>query len=135
MSDMAGETGESTTLLIVEDEFLVRFSTAEFFRARGFAVIDVSSAEEAIAVLINDSAISFVFSDIGMPGGMTGMELAQWVKRHRPAIAVIITSGDPASARSALSDPGLPFIAKPYFLPDVERRIRAFLQQEKRGEG
>lgn len=78
--------------LLVDDEELVRLSTADMLSDLGFAVIEVSSAEEAVQLLDRDRAIDVVVTDHLMPG-MSGTELARHVQRVRPDLPVLLVSG------------------------------------------
>jgi DNA-binding response OmpR family regulator len=81
-------------------------------------------------VLKTNERVDIVFSDVQMPGSLDGFELAQWLRRERPGVKVILTSGVPraASAAGELCEDG-PLITKPYTPQQVERRIRALLAQ------
>lgn len=116
------------TILIVEDDVLVRSLAAIYLRDCGFDVIEANSADEAIRVLQADVQVDLVFSDIQMPGSMDGFGLAQWVRRERPWLKVILTSGAVSTAKEAgdLREHG-PVIAKPYDHAELERHIRGLL--------
>ena len=84
--------GDGELILVVEDGDLVRNVTLERLEALGYAVIEARSGPEAIKRLKSDEPIALVFSDIVMPGGMTGHDLARWVSP--PALVkVLLTSG------------------------------------------
>ena len=113
------------TILVVEDDVLVRNLAAAYLRDGGFAVIEANSADEAIRVLQAEVPVDIVFSDIQMPGSMDGVGLAQWVRRERPWLKVILTAG---AARTAKEAGDLcPILAKPYDHGELERRIRSLL--------
>jgi DNA-binding response OmpR family regulator len=115
-------------VLIVEDDVLVRSIAAAYLRECAFEVIEANSADEAMRVLQAEISIDIVFSDIQMPGTMDGFGLAQWVRRERPWLKVILTSGAARTARGArgLGYSG-PILAKPYDHAELERHIRALL--------
>ena len=110
------------TILVVEDDVLVRSLVASYLRDCGFDVIEANGADEAIRVLQAEVPVELVFSDIQMPGSMDGFGLAQWVRRERPWLKVILTSG----AARAAQDMG-PILAKPYDHAELERHIRSLL--------
>ena len=93
-----------------------------------YDVIEASSADEAIRVLQADVKVDIVFSDVNMPGSMDGFGLAQWVRRERPWLRVILTSGAARTAKEAgdLCEHG-PILAKPYDHAELERHIRSLL--------
>lgn len=130
----AGNTSEELApapppvILVVEDEVLVRSVVAAYLRECGFDVIEAGGAEEAIRVLQAEIRVDIVFSDVNMPGSMDGFGLAQWVRRERPWLKVILTSGAARTAQAAgdLCESG-PILAKPYDHAELEQHIRALL--------
>ncbi|MGZ5904834.1 MAG: response regulator, partial [Reyranella sp.] len=68
------------TVLVVEDEILVRTVIAAYLRDCGFDVVEAGSADEAVRVLEAGVRIDIVFSDINMPGSLDGFGLAQWLR-------------------------------------------------------
>ncbi len=90
------------TVLVVEDELLVRLAIADHLRDHGFHVIEAPCADDAIDYLgKTDEIIDVLFSDIQMPGDADGLALVHWIRANRPNIAIIITSGDAAKIAAA----------------------------------
>src|SRR6201986_3701299 len=81
------------TILIVEDETLLRMEALDFMADSGFAVYEAGDADEAIAQLERHDDISSLFTDIDMPGSMDGLRLAHYVRGRWPPIKLFITSG------------------------------------------
>jgi CheY-like chemotaxis protein len=105
-------------VLVVEDEVLVRFALADYLRECGLKVYEARCAEEAIQLLsFYKGEIDVVFSDLKLPGGMDGFELAAWLKRHRPELPFVLTSGEARMAQAAALNTA--FIRKPYDLKVV----------------
>lgn len=118
------------TLLLVEDEILIRMTVADYLRDCGYHVIEASNAHEALSVLRSDVAIDIVFTDVHMPGTMDGFALARWVHEHRPGIRVLLTSGvarTSAAAHDMCADAAL--VAKPYDHDSLLARIRSLLDR------
>ncbi|MBL0405560.1 response regulator [Microvirga aerilata] len=114
------------TVLVVEDEVLIRLVIADYLRECGYRVHEAVSAEEAMAILqAPDVSVDVVFSDVEMQGEMDGFGLARWVRSNMPGIQVILTSGAERSADIAatLCEAG-PLLKKPYPSQDVVDRIR-----------
>jgi CheY-like chemotaxis protein len=114
------------TILVVEDEVLVRLVIAEYLRECGYRVHEAVSAEEAILILqAPEVSIDIVFSDVEMQGVMDGFGLARWVRANMPDTQVILTSGAERSADIAgtLCEAG-PLMKKPYHTQEVVDRIR-----------
>lgn len=121
---------ESTafTILVVEDELMVRLPIAEYLRDCGYHVLEAGNAAEAIAAVAAAGAVNIVFSDVRMPGNMNGLDLARWFRAHHPKVPVLLTSGyvpNPSSQPACLS--GSDLIEKPYSQAQVAGRIEALL--------
>jgi two-component system, response regulator PdtaR len=101
------------TVLIVEDSALIRLCMVEMFSDADFRVFEASNAEEAIDILRAEACcIDVLFTNVKMPGRRNGMELAHFVSRHWPRIALLVTSGTvPAAAELPLRSR---FLQKPY---------------------
>jgi CheY-like chemotaxis protein len=97
----AYEAARQSVVLLVEDEILLRRTTAEYLRLSGFPVIEAPNAEEAIAVFASGKRVDVVFSDVYLSTAMDGLRLARWLHRHHPDIPVMLTSGYGDSARRA----------------------------------
>ena len=116
------------TVLVVEDEVLIRMAVSDYLRECGFHVVEAGCADEAMEILKSDTTVDIVFSDVNMPGKMDGFGLVQWIRRERPQVKVILTSGVTRKAKEAgsLCEDG-PVLAKPYHHGDLERQIRQLL--------
>ncbi len=101
---------------------------ADYLRECGYQVIEAASAGEALQIFSTDTAIDLLFTDVQMPGEMDGFGLARWVRKHRPGVRVVITSGYAKAAEEArdLCDEG-PIVGKPYDLVLLLDRIRRTL--------
>jgi CheY-like chemotaxis protein len=112
------QTSPKQTILVVEDEFMIRADTADVLAEEGLGVIEASDAEEALDVLATRRDVTVLFTDVNLPG-MDGLQLARLVRRRWPDIRVIVTSG-----RIGQSEvPGL-FIGKPYRPEAVAATVR-----------
>jgi CheY-like chemotaxis protein len=121
--------GRAPAILIVDDDELVRMVLSDHLQDTGYVVQTASSGDEAKSVLeAGEIQYALVVTDIVMPGSMDGFQLADWVRRRRPSLPIILTSGYSKKARSAEElCPGVPFISKPYRLTDMARTIRSLL--------
>jgi CheY-like chemotaxis protein len=101
------------TVIVVEDETLVRLDIVMSLENEGFIVLEASNADEAIDLLDTHPEIRLMFTDIDMPGSMDGLKLAQAVRNRWPPVKIIVASG-----HRQLSDELLPvegrFFSKPY---------------------
>jgi CheY-like chemotaxis protein len=115
---------DTVTVLVVEDEVLVRLDTADMLREAGYLVLEAANADEAKSLLKTFPEIALVFSDIQMPGSMDGEEFASFVRANHPDVHIMLTSG--AVGRTE-ADPAIPFFPKPYQPTDVVKRIGEIL--------
>ena len=107
------------SVLVVEDNPLSRATAVSMFEALGFAVFDAYSGQHALALLEARPEIGVLFVDVRMPG-MSGPELAEIVRRRRPDIRIVLTSG--YVGEEAVPD-GLPFVPKPWRLEQVAKLV------------
>jgi len=117
------------TILVVEDDPMVRNYVIAQLRGFGYATIAAENAAEALAVVHHGANFDLLFTDIIMPGGSDGSELAKEVRRLRPSVKVLFTSGytDNAMVRQGRLDPGVPLLQKPYRRVDLSRMVRTAL--------
>ena len=128
----ASDQASAHTVLIAEDEVLVRLVLADFLRGCGYRVLEAANAIEAIQILSEDFQIDVLFTDVQMPGEMNGFGLAKWARQHRPGIRIIITSGHEQAAHRA-SDlcEEEPYVRKPYDPANVAAQIRRLLERQR----
>jgi DNA-binding NtrC family response regulator len=124
------------TILVVEDDVLIRMPIAQYLRDCGYRVIEAVSADEAMTVLMHkETQVDMVFSDIEMPGSTDGFGLSKWIRDNRPGIDVILTGTVPRALKAAkeLCDDGP--LPKPYEPKAVHDYIRRLLtaRTAKRG--
>jgi CheY-like chemotaxis protein len=99
------------SVLVVEDEALVRMDIADQLMADGYEVFEAANADEAVAILEAESSITILFTDIDMPGSMDGLKLA--AVHGRWPVKIVVTSGHRLVEVTDIPD-GSVFYAKPY---------------------
>ncbi len=118
-----------TTVIVVEDEALVRLDIVLSLENEGFVVLEASNADEAIDILNAHPEVRLMFTDIDMPGSMDGLKLAAAVRDRWPPVKIIVASG-----HRVLSDELLPvqgrFFSKPYDHAQVVTTMREMLAVE-----
>ena len=119
------------TILLVEDEPLVRIGLAEFLRESGYRVLEANDAAEALAVLGSGPTIELVISDVRLPGETDGFALGRQIRAEWPEIKFIATSGAIRSARD--DEIGAPVLLKPYSRRDLLDRVQTALHGRSRG--
>ncbi len=117
-----------TIVLLVEDEPLVRMCAADILEDESFDVIEAATAPAALSILEKRDDVTALFTDIDMPGGMNGLELASIVHARWPHIALVVTSGRYRVGADHLPGDGI-FIGKPYAAAAPVRIIRELIRQ------
>ena len=121
----SGAAAGGERILVVEDDPDVREMTLEMLSELGYRVSVARSGAEALAILRQKGEIDLLFTDIVMPGGISGTDLARTASRLRPDLKILLTSGYEPGARAARKD--FAFIAKPYRAPALGRKLREIL--------
>jgi len=118
-------------VLVVEDEDLIRQLAEQILRDRGYRVISAASATEALELVTSlDGEIDLLVTDIVMPG-LSGLDLAQRLRRRIPDLRVLFMSGysDSPLLRAGLAREGAAFLQKPFSADALERRVRDLLDR------
>jgi two-component system, response regulator PdtaR len=111
------------TVLVVEDEAIIRDMVSEFLEDAGYTVVVATNADHAISILEVRLDIHLVFTDIDMPGSMNGLKLAAAVRDRWPPIHIIITTG---KGRPREMPANALFISKPYLGQNVVTAMKTF---------
>jgi signal transduction histidine kinase/ActR/RegA family two-component response regulator len=114
-------------VLLVEDDNEVAALTTDMLVQLGYEVTCVGSAGAALDTLDAAGAIDAVLSDIMMPGGMSGVHLAQALRERRPGLPVVLTTGYPGEEARRAKESGIPLLPKPYLLDDLAAVLSALL--------
>jgi CheY-like chemotaxis protein len=116
------------TILVVEDEPLLRDLLREVLLDAGYNVISVPNGDAALPILNSDRQIDLLFTDIVMPGRINGVELGRMAKTLRPALSIVYTTAyaDPELFRREGIEPSA-VLHKPYLPGQIEQEIQAVL--------
>ena len=125
----AAGAASGETILVVEDDQRVRRVSVRRLKELGYGVIEVESAAAALEALGKGDPVDLVFTDVVMPGGMTGVELAQEIRRRHPELKVLFTSGyaDPAMIEGGMLATDAGWLGKPYSRADLASKLRELL--------
>lgn len=116
------------TVLVVEDEIILRIAVTAHLRDCGFKVVEAGNGAEAQTLILAGLQPDLVFTDVSMPG-MDGLALAQWLAEHGVEAPIVITSGAQSSldaAKSACANVSV-FVPKPYEHNKLVEHFRVLL--------
>jgi PAS domain S-box-containing protein len=126
--------GHGERILLVEDDDLVRAHAMHLLANLGYGVVAATNGPEALELLREGVACDLLFTDVIMPGGMTGPKLAEAAHELRPGLPVLYTSGytENAIVHHGRVDPGVNLLHKPYRKPELAAKLRAVLDDQSR---
>ena len=121
--------GRQETILVVEDDALVRGYVIAQLGSLGYRTLVASDSAAALALVDQGAEFDLLFTDVIMPGGMNGRQLAEAVLKRRPGMNVLYTSGytDDAIVHEGHLDPGVTLLRKPYRKSELAQKIREML--------
>jgi PAS domain S-box-containing protein len=141
IADMAPAAGDSSSagakqaderkscVLVVEDNDDVRELAEQVLEMEGYAVQSAGSGEQALALLREGGRVDLLFTDVIMPGGMSGIDLAEQARTLRPGLPVLVTTGYMDELPERGRSEGLEILAKPYRQESLLERVRAALER------
>ena len=135
-SPLRSAKGSGPRILIVEDEAELRKLAVRFLSDKGYAVLAAKDGKSALALFEEASDIKLLFTDIMLPGKMSGIDLAKRVRARAPSLKVLYTSGNAADAITEKGElrKSYNFIQKPYLRKDLAVRVQKLLDEDGKKE-
>ncbi|WP_165362544.1 response regulator [Pseudomonas songnenensis] len=116
------------SVLLVDDDEEVAALVGEMLEHLGYCVTHAGSASDALSALANGCKVDIVFSDVMMPGGMNGVELAREIRTRALGVPVLLTSGYAEAAQQSAAAEGVHVLAKPYRLEELATSLRTAIE-------
>lgn len=128
---MAASAGGEEKILLVEDDDLVRHYVQNQLEQLGYRVTVASNGPAALEIIQQQAEIDLLFTDVVMPGGMSGRELGDAARRRRPDLKILYTSGysEQAIVHHGRLDPGIKLLSKPYRRAELAKKVRDVLDE------
>jgi PAS domain S-box-containing protein len=125
--------GGTETILVAEDDEVVRTTVVEMLTQLGYRVLKAADAASALAVVESGVPIDVLFTDVVMPGTLRSPELARMARERLPNLAVLFTSGytENSIVHGGRLDPGVELLGKPYTRESLARRIRQVIVTQR----
>ncbi|WP_269516002.1 PAS domain S-box protein [Brevundimonas subvibrioides] len=124
------EGGSGETVLIIDDEETVRMLVAEVLGEAGYNVIEAPDGPSGLDILRSDRRIDLLVSDVGLPGGMNGRQVADAARVTRPDLKVLFITGyaENAAVGNGLLAPGMEVLTKPFVMGDLAARVHDMIE-------
>jgi PAS domain S-box-containing protein len=123
--------GESETVLVIDDEPVLRAFVVEMLEACGYRALEAPDARSGLEIVRSEARIDLLIVDVGLPGGMNGVRMAEAARAARPGLGILFTTG---FAKTALLDegpllPGMAVMTKPFAMNALASKVRALIDQ------
>jgi signal transduction histidine kinase len=120
------ERGSGQIVLVVDDEPTVRMLVADVLEAAGYVGIEATDGSSALKILQTRSDISLLVTDVGLPGGLNGRQLADAARALHPTLKILFITGyaENAVVGGGRLEPGMELLTKPFAMDELSRRIR-----------
>ncbi len=120
------EPGDGETVLVIDDEPTVRMLIAEVLEENGYAAIEAGDGAAGLRILESDTRIDLLITDVGLPGGLNGRQVADAARRLRPTLKVLFITGyaENAAIGNGHLEPGMEIVTKPFVIAALGAKIR-----------
>jgi PAS domain S-box-containing protein len=119
------DVGDGETVLVIDDEETVRMLVVEVLEDAGYKAIEAEDGPSGLKILQSDARIDLLITDVGLPGGLNGRQVADAARRSRPELKVLFITGyaENAAVGNGHLDPGMEVLTKPFALAELASRI------------
>ena len=125
------DQGDGETVLVIDDEPTVRMLIVEVLEEHGYAAIEAGDGPSGLRILESDMRIDLLITDVGLPGGLNGRQVADAARRSRPNLKVLFITGyaENAAVGNGHLDPGMEVITKPFVMANLGAKIRELIDR------
>ncbi|MFC7553760.1 response regulator [Pseudoroseomonas wenyumeiae] len=119
-------------MLVVDDEPVIRMLVVEVLQDLGYAALEAADGPSALELLQEEGRLDLLVTDVGLPGGLNGRQLADAARAGRPGLKVLFITGfaETAALGNGRLEPGMQVMTKPFALDALATRIRAIIEGE-----
>jgi len=124
------DSGRGETVLVIDDEPTVRMLMVDVLEEAGYIAIEAGDGPTGLKVLQSSVRIDLLITDVGLPGGMNGRQVAEAARVNRPGLKVLFVTGfaENAAVGNGLLDPGMEVIAKPFAVTALGNKVRQMIE-------
>jgi PAS domain S-box-containing protein len=134
-ADNAATEGRGETVLVVDDEPTIRMLIRDVLVEHGYSPLEAADGPAALKILNSNIRIELLITDVGLPGGINGRQVADAARVSRPGLKVLFITGfaENAVVGNGHLEPGMEVLTKPFVVASLGARIRALIDQPRRG--
>jgi CheY-like chemotaxis protein len=124
------DPGQGEAVLVIDDEPTVRMLIVEVLEEAGYRAIEAVDGPTAMQVLQSDARIDLLVTDVGLPNGMNGRQVADAARVTRPGLKVLFVTGfaENAALANGLLDPGMQMMTKPFVVAALGNKVREMIE-------
>lgn len=125
-------SGHGETVLVIDDEASVRALVAEVLREQGYATVEAGDGPSGLRILDSERRIDLLVTDVGLPGGLNGRQVADAARVRRPDLQVLFITGyaENAAVGNGLLEPGMEVMTKPFLMTDLAAKVTTMIDAE-----
>jgi CheY-like chemotaxis protein len=129
--DYVAESGRGETVLVIDDEPTVRMLMVEELEDAGYVVIEASDGLAGLKILQSEARVDVLVTDVGLPGGMNGRQLAEAARATRPSLNVLFITGfaENAAIGHGHLEPRMQVMAKPFVMAALANKVRELMEE------
>ena len=118
-------------MLVIDDEHSVRLLVTEVLDSLGYTALEARDSNTGLAVLQSNARVDLLITDVGLPGGLNGRQIAEAARMQRPALKVLFITGyaESVATRNGSLPAGMQIMTKPFTMEELTMRIQRFLAE------
>jgi CheY-like chemotaxis protein len=126
----SGANGQGETVLVIDDEEPIRVLIAEVLGEAGYSVLEAGDGPAGLEILRSSARVDLLITDVGLPGGFNGRQVADAARISRPELQVLFITGyaENAAVGAGQLDPGMQVITKPFAMAELSERVRDIIE-------
>jgi PAS domain S-box-containing protein len=126
----AGDSGHGETVLVIDDEPTVRMLIVEVLQDAGYVTLEAEYGLAGLRILQSDARVDLLITDVGLPGGMNGRQVADAARMSRPGLKVLFVTGyaENAAVGNGFLEPGMQVITKPFAMIALGNKVREMIE-------
>jgi CheY-like chemotaxis protein len=124
--------GAGETVLVIEDEAIVRLLIVEVLEEAGYTALEAEDGPSGLKILNSGAPVDLLITDVGLPGGMNGRQVADAARVGRPDLKVLFVTGFAANAAisGGLLEPGMAVVTKPFVMTELANTITEMIERQ-----